>query len=55
MGKLKLLVINVTLQVDKEDKWLWTLETSNAFTDCSLYNFLTIQPHIDLPVAVSSL
>jgi len=50
-----LLLTNVTLQVDKEDKWLWTLETSNAFTVRILYNFLTIHPHIDLPVAVSSL
>jgi len=43
------------LQVNKEDIWLLTLETSNAFTVRSLYNFLTLQPHIDLPVAASSI
>ena len=28
---------------------------SNAFTVRSLYNFLTLQPHVELPVDVSSI
>lgn len=55
MGELMLLLYNVTLQVDKDDKWLWALKTSHAFCVCSVYNFLTIQPYIASPVAVSSL
>jgi len=55
VGELILLLANVTLQVNREDKWLWTLENSNAFTVRSLYNFLTIQPHVELPVDVSSI
>ena len=44
VGELILLLANVTLQVTKEDKWLWTLENSSTFTVRSLYRFLTIQP-----------
>lgn len=55
VGELMLLLYNVTLQVDKDDKWLWALKTSHAFCVCSVYNFLTIQPYIASPVAVSSL
>ena len=55
MGELILLLTNVTLQVNKEDNWLWTLENSNTFTVRSLYNFLTIQSQVDLPVDASSL
>jgi len=28
VGELILLLQNMTLQVNKDDKWLWTLETS---------------------------
>jgi len=55
VGELILLLANVTLQVNREDKWLWTLENSNAFTVRSLYNFLTLQLHFELPVDVSSI
>ena len=55
VGELILLLANVTMQVNKEDKWLWTLENSNTFTVRSLYNFLTIQPQVGLPVDVSSI
>ncbi|KEH33725.1 hypothetical protein MTR_3g451530 [Medicago truncatula] len=35
--------------VDKDDRWLWTLETSYEFSGRSLYNFLTVQLPITLP------
>lgn len=49
MGELILLLQNVTLHVDKADRWLWNLETSNVFSVRSAYNFLTVQ----LPTASS--
>ena len=55
VGEFILLLANVTLQVNNDDRWLWTLETSNSFTVRSLYNSLTIQPHIELPVDASSI
>jgi len=55
VGELKLLFHNVILQVDKDNRWLWNLETSHVFTVCSVYNFLTIQPHTLPSVVVSSL
>jgi len=54
-GEFILLLHNVSLKVDKDDRWLWTLETSQAFSVCSVYKFLTAQPHVDSPVAVASL
>ena len=50
-----LVLHNVTLQVDKDDKWLWTLESSHTFSVCKVYNFLTIQPRIASSVVASSL
>jgi len=47
-----LLLHNVILQVDKDDRWLWTLDSSKVFTVRSAYNFLTFQPPIASPVAV---
>ena len=55
VGELILLLVHVTLQVTKEDKWLWTLENSNAFSVRSLYNFLTLQPPADLSNDASSI
>ena len=40
MGELYLLLQNVNLQVDKDDRWHWNLETSNAFFVRSAYKFL---------------
>jgi hypothetical protein len=55
VGERTLLLQNVILQVGKDDRWLWTLEPSHAFSVRSVYKFLTIQFPIDLSVVVSSL
>nr|ABD28595.2 H+-transporting two-sector ATPase, alpha/beta subunit, central region, putative [Medicago truncatula] len=55
VGELILQLQNVTLQVNKDDKWLWTLETSQKNSVCSVYNFLSAQPPIATRVPVSSL
>jgi len=54
-GELILLLQNVTLQVDKADRWLWNLETSHDFSVRSAYNFLTIQLPAASSVAASSI
>jgi len=41
VGDLILLLQNVTLQANKNDKWLWNLETSNVFSISSAYNSIT--------------
>jgi len=55
VGDLTLLLQNVTLQVDKEDRWLRKLESSNAFSVRNAYNFLTIQHQDAASVAAKSL
>jgi len=55
VGELILLLAHVSLQVNKEDTWLWTLENSTTFTVRSLYQFLTIQPQVDLSVDAASI
>jgi len=55
VGELILLLCNVTLQVNKVDRWLWTLETTKSFTVRSVYNYLTAQLLTDTLVPVSSL
>ena len=64
VGKLCLLLQNVTLQVDKQDRWLWRLESSNDFTVRSAYKvfvnqqntFIEVSPkvlwHKDIPLKV---
>jgi len=48
LGDLAFLLQNVILQVDREDRWLWTLESSHVFSIRSVYNVLTSQPPIEL-------
>jgi len=55
VGKIKLLLLNVTLQVNKDDCWLWTLENSKSFSVRSAYNYTTAQLPIVTLVPVSSL
>ena len=55
LGDLTLLLQNVILQVNKDDRCLWILESSRVFSVRSAYNVLTSQPPIELPVAVSYL
>jgi len=44
VGELMLLLHNVHLQVDRDDRWRWTLESSNVFSVRSAYNFLSANP-----------
>jgi hypothetical protein len=55
VGELILLLQNVNLQVDKEDKWLWNLDTSHIFSVHSAYHLLTTQSHVTSTVASTSL
>jgi len=50
-----LLLHTVRLQVDRDDRWRWTLEASNDFTVRSAYNFLSANPPLALFVPVVSL
>lgn len=50
--ELCLLLQNMTLQVDKEDRWLWRLESSNVFTVRSAYKVFW---HKDIPLKGRSL
>jgi len=54
VGELTLLLHNVFLQVDKDDRWLWSLDTSKAYTVPSTYNFLITQHPIAHPVGAPS-
>jgi hypothetical protein len=55
VGKLLLLLQNVILQVERDDIWLWTLESSNVFSVRNAYNFLTVHPPSASSVPVASL
>ena len=55
LGELCLLLQTVILKVDKDDRWLWNLEKSNAFSVRSAYKFQTAQPIVQAPVDVKLL
>jgi len=55
VGELRLLLQNVTLQVDRVDRRLWRLETTSVYTVRSAYNFMTHNALVDLAVPVSFL
>ena len=55
VGELCLLLQIVTLQVDKEDRWLWNLEKSNVYSVRSAYIFQSTQPVVVAPVDVNTL
>ncbi|KEH28085.1 hypothetical protein MTR_5g464500 [Medicago truncatula] len=40
VGELRLLLQNVILQVYKDDRWIWSLVSSPAYTVRSAYNYL---------------
>jgi len=52
LGEIRLLLQNVTLQVDRVDRMLWRLETSAVYTVRSAYNFLTDNVTVDAEVPV---
>ena len=47
VGELRLLLQNVSLQVHREDKWMWTMDPSSIYTVQSAYNSLIAQVHVD--------
>jgi len=53
--ELCLLLQNVTLQVDTEERWLWRLDKSNVYSVRSAYNLLTSQPLVAASLDVKSL
>jgi len=55
LGDLRLLLHNVILQVNRQDKWVWSLDSSSNYSVRSAYNFLNDQSPIALAVPASSL
>jgi len=55
VGELRLLLHNVTLQVDRVDRRLWRLETSFVYTVRSAYNCINAIAPVDSMVHMSSL
>ncbi|RHN59920.1 putative reverse transcriptase zinc-binding domain-containing protein [Medicago truncatula] len=52
VGDLRLLLQNVTLQVDRVDRRFWRLETDSVYTVRSAYNFLTANAPTDGAVSL---
>ena len=55
LGELCLLLQNVILQVNKEEKWIWNLEKSNAYSVRSAYTCQSAQIPIVDPVELKLL
>lgn len=55
VGELSLLLPNVILQVEKDDRWHWNLESTHAFSVRSAYKFLSNHHHVAATVAKKSL
>jgi hypothetical protein len=55
VGELRLLLHNVSLQVDRVDRRVWRLESSSEYTVRSAYNFLSATTPVNHAVPVSSL
>jgi len=52
VGELRLLLDNVNLQVTRNDRWLWRLDSSSNYTVRSAYKYLNDQFHIGSEVQV---
>jgi len=46
VGKLRILLENVNLQVTRKDRWLWRLDSSSNYNVRSAYKFLNEQFHL---------
>ena len=53
--ELILLLQNVTLQVNKDDSWLWNLETFQVYSFSGAYNLTTAQHQTPYLVAASAI
>ena len=52
VGELRLLLQNVSLQVHREDKWMWKVDSSTNYTVRSAYNALITQVNVENMEAV---
>ena len=55
VGELTHLLQSVTLQILREDRWNWSLEPTNIYFVCSVYNFLNDKVSVNDVAPVPSL